>query len=78
MARTLTSETAGRVSAVHDGGARDLSRRLQLIPATNIVVANMIGVGIFTTSGLLLQELGSPVFMIALWIGGGIRGKPGG
>lgn len=78
MARTLTSDTAERVFAVHDGGARDLPRRLRLFPATNIVVANMIGVGIFTTSGLLLQELGSPVFMIALWIGGGIRRIPSG
>jgi APA family basic amino acid/polyamine antiporter len=43
-----------------------------LFPVTNIVVANMIGAGIFTTSGLLLQELGSPLLMIALWIGGGI------
>jgi APA family basic amino acid/polyamine antiporter len=32
----------------------------------------MIGAGIFTTSGLLLRELGSPVLMIALWVGGGI------
>jgi amino acid transporter len=45
---------------VHDGGARELSPRLGLFPVTNIVVANMIGAGIFTTSGLLLQELGSP------------------
>ncbi len=28
-----------------------LQRKLGLFPATNIVVANMIGAGIFTTSG---------------------------
>jgi APA family basic amino acid/polyamine antiporter len=50
----------------------DLSRQLRLFPATNIVIADMIGAGIFTTSGLLLLELGSPLLMIALWIGGGI------
>lgn len=50
----------------------DLSRRLSLFPATNIVIANMIGVGIFTTSGLLMQQLGSPVLMITLWLAGGI------
>lgn len=50
----------------------NLPRRLRLFPATNLVVANMIGVGIFTTSGLLLQELGSPLLMIALWIAGGV------
>ncbi len=49
-----------------------LSRELGLYPATNIVVANMIGAGIFTTSGLLMEQLGSPVLMITLWLAGGI------
>jgi APA family basic amino acid/polyamine antiporter len=51
---------------------RTLSRTLGLFPATNLVVANMIGAGIFTTSGLLMAELGSPSLMILLWVGGGI------
>jgi APA family basic amino acid/polyamine antiporter len=50
----------------------DLPRQLRLFPATNIVIADMIGAGIFTTSGLLLLELGSPRLMLALWVGGGI------
>jgi APA family basic amino acid/polyamine antiporter len=49
-----------------------LTRQLGLFPATNIVIADMIGAGIFTTSGLLLLELGSPLLMLALWVGGGI------
>lgn len=52
--------------------AHDLKRTLKLFPATNLVVANMIGAGIFTTSGLLLQELGSPLLMLGLWAGGGV------
>ncbi len=55
-----------------DDSGTDLARQLKLFPATNIVVADMIGAGIFTTSGLLLMELGSPLLMIALWFGGGI------
>ena len=55
-----------------DDPAAGLARQLKLFPATNIVVADMIGAGIFTTSGLLLLELGSPLLMIALWFGGGI------
>ncbi len=52
---------------------RKLKRTLGLFPAANIVVANIIGAGIFTTSGLLLAELKSPFLMIFLWIvGGGI------
>ncbi len=50
----------------------ELSRRLRLFPATNIVVANMVGAGIFTTSGLLLGELNDPALMLALWAAGGI------
>jgi APA family basic amino acid/polyamine antiporter len=57
---------------MRDVRVQELSRQLRLFPATNIVVADMIGVGIFTTSGLLLGELGSPVLMIVLWVGGGI------
>jgi APA family basic amino acid/polyamine antiporter len=49
-----------------------LRRKLGLFPATNIVIANMIGAGIFTTSGLLIAELNSPLLMLALWITGGI------
>ena len=49
-----------------------LQRKLGLFPATNIVVANMIGAGIFTTSGLLMTGLNNPVLMLSLWLIGGI------
>lgn len=49
-----------------------LQRRLGIFPATNIVIANMIGAGIFTTSGLLMDNLKDPVLMIVLWIAGGV------
>jgi len=44
-----------------------LERRLGLFPVTNIVIANMIGAGIFTTSGLLMKDLHNPMLMIFLW-----------
>jgi APA family basic amino acid/polyamine antiporter len=50
----------------------NLQRKLGLFPATNIVIANMIGAGIFTTSGLLMSGLNDPLLMIALWAVGGI------
>ena len=40
--------------------------------ATALVVANMIGTGVFTTSGLLLGKLGSPGLVLLAWLGGGI------
>ena len=51
--------------------ADHLTRRLGLFPLTNIVIANMIGAGIFTTSGLLMADLKNPLIMIGLWIIGG-------
>jgi APA family basic amino acid/polyamine antiporter len=52
--------------------ANGLERKLGLFPLTNIVVANMIGAGIFTTSGLLMKDLHNPGVMIALWLFGGL------
>jgi basic amino acid/polyamine antiporter, APA family len=49
-----------------------LQRKLGLFPATNIVVANMIGAGIFTTSGLLIAGLNDPAVMMVLWGVGGL------
>ncbi|MBN2710562.1 MAG: amino acid permease [Calditrichaceae bacterium] len=49
-----------------------LDRKLTLFPVTNIVIANMIGAGIFTTSGLLMQDLQNPLLMLLLWLVGGI------
>jgi APA family basic amino acid/polyamine antiporter len=50
----------------------NLQRRLGLFPATNIVISNMIGAGIFTTSGLLMAGLNNPILMLALWVVGGV------
>jgi APA family basic amino acid/polyamine antiporter len=49
-----------------------LERKLGLFPLTNIVIANMIGAGIFTTSGLLMTDLKDPLIMLGLWAVGGV------
>ncbi len=49
-----------------------LTKKIGLFPVTNIVVANMIGAGIFTTSGLLMQDLHHPILMLVLWLVGGL------
>jgi len=49
-----------------------LERKLGLFPVTNIVIANMIGAGIFTTSGLLMSGLRNPIVMLGLWAAGGV------
>lgn len=55
-----------------DSPDKNLERKLGLFPVVNIVVANIIGAGIFTTTGYLMEYLGSPVIMLSLWLVGGI------
>ena len=48
-------------------------RQIGLAGATFLVVANMVGTGIFTTSGFLLADLPSrPLILLAWLVGGGI------
>ncbi len=49
-----------------------LRRELTFTSATAIVVANMIGTGIFTTTGFLAGDLGRPIFVLAIWLAGAI------
>ncbi|MCX6573227.1 MAG: amino acid permease, partial [Candidatus Aminicenantes bacterium] len=58
--------------ATSAGPANGLERKLGLFPLTNIVIANMVGAGIFTTSGLLMADLHSPLIMLGLWLVGGL------
>jgi len=50
----------------------DLSRELGLFSAIMLVVANMVGTGIFTTTGFIMQEVSSPYTMLASWAVGGL------
>lgn len=49
-----------------------LKRRLNLFDATLLVIGNVIGAGIFTTSGFLANELPHPAFFLAIWVIGGL------
>ena len=50
----------------------DGERRLGPGAATALVVANMVGTGVFTTSGILMDLLGSPWLVLLAWLLGGI------
>ena len=50
----------------------DSERRLGLGSATALVVANMVGTGVFTTSGLLMADLGSAWLVLLAWVLGGL------
>jgi basic amino acid/polyamine antiporter, APA family len=47
-------------------------RQLGLVTATALIVANMVGTGVFTTSGFLLGDLKSPWTVLAAWGVGGL------
>jgi APA family basic amino acid/polyamine antiporter len=49
-----------------------LLRQLGIVSATALVVSNMVGTGIFTTSGFLAGDLGSPDLVLLIWVVGAI------
>ncbi len=53
-------------------GDHQLKREIGLFTATVLVVANMIGTGIFTTSGFIMQEVEDPMVLLLCWLIGGI------
>ena len=49
-----------------------IGRKIGWITATSIVIANMIGAGIFTTSGLMAGNLPNPTWVLLFWFIGGM------
>lgn len=50
----------------------DLKREVGLFSAFILVVANIVGTGVFTTSGFIIKELGNPQSMLLCWFLGGL------
>jgi basic amino acid/polyamine antiporter, APA family len=49
-----------------------LRREIGLFSATVLVIANMMGTGIFTTSGFIMAEVGDPRVLLLCWLCGGL------
>lgn len=49
-----------------------LERRIGLFTAASVVVANVIGSGIFTTSGFIARDVADPRGLLLVWLIGGI------
>jgi basic amino acid/polyamine antiporter, APA family len=54
-----------------------LVRQLGVVSATALVVSNMIGTGIFTTSGYLAGDLGDPSLFLLVWVVGAVAALSG-
>jgi basic amino acid/polyamine antiporter, APA family len=57
---------------VEAAGTVERARRIGAPAATMLVVASMVGTGIFTTTGLLVRDLRSPLAVLAAWALGGL------
>jgi amino acid transporter len=58
--------------ATSDRASGAVPRTLGLFSLVCLIIANMIGAGVFTTSGFALGDLGSPNRVFAAWIVGGV------
>jgi APA family basic amino acid/polyamine antiporter len=52
--------------------APELLRQIGLISASALVVSNMIGTGVFGTTGYMAGDLGSPSIILGIWVVGAI------
>jgi APA family basic amino acid/polyamine antiporter len=49
-----------------------MSKKISVVTATNLVVANMVGTGVFTSLGFQVAGITSDFALMALWVVGGI------
>ena len=49
-----------------------LPRRIGWFTASCVLVSNVVGTGIFTTTGLMARDLGHPAWILFIWLMGGL------
>ena len=54
-----------------------LRRELTLTSSAALVISNMIGTGIFTTTGFLAGDLGQPSLVLGIWLAGAVIAMAG-
>jgi APA family basic amino acid/polyamine antiporter len=50
----------------------ELVRQLGVTSAAALVISNMVGTGIFATTGFLAGDLGSPQLVLLIWVVGAL------
>src|SRR5271165_1060535 len=63
---------AGRLTTLYKQRSGPLLRQLGLVSATALVVSNMIGTGIFTTTGFMIGDLGDARIVLLVWLVGAL------
>ncbi|HOK47118.1 MAG TPA: amino acid permease, partial [Bryobacteraceae bacterium] len=62
--------SAIRQSGIDKAGKPALLRQIGIVSATALVISNMVGTGIFTTTGFLAGDLGDPKVVLFIWVVG--------
>ena len=70
----MTDKTSPARRASPDPGKKPaaLLRQIGIFSATALVISNMIGTGIFTSTGFLAGDLGSPGLVMGIWVVGAL------
>lgn len=76
--RSAPFRTRGGSEVLRTEDVPTFNRTLGLRTLFFVVVANMIGTGIFTTSGFMMADLGHPIAVLACWAVGGLLAVCGG
>ncbi|MBI4955110.1 MAG: amino acid permease [Myxococcales bacterium] len=71
MQETMTGSASPEPGAPAGAAVRPL-RRVGMITAAGLVVASMVGTGVFTTTGFLAADIPSPVAILLCWALGGL------
>ena len=70
----MVEHSSSTETSHHEPG---LSRQLGLTTATALVVAEVIGVGIFLTTAGMVKSLGSPFWLLTVWLTTGVAAAGG-
>jgi len=69
---TILSAAEQAGAPPREPAAPGLRRAVGLGTAAALVIANTVGSGIFTTSGFIARDVGSPIVLLGLWAAGGM------
>jgi APA family basic amino acid/polyamine antiporter len=68
----MAQEQAGSIRTMAAEKSDGLLRQLGVVSATALVVSNMIGTGIFATTGYLAGDLGDATLVLSIWLVGAV------
>ena len=75
--RSLESSHTPSDSRARDPCSAGTRRRVGGFTAACVLVSNVIGSGIFTTTGFMARDLGDPVLILSLWVVGALLALAG-